>query len=47
MYYAMQGITIILMLGGGGDKSSQERHIERAKTLAQELKNEPDQNPSV
>jgi putative addiction module killer protein len=46
MYYVMQGTTIILMLGGG-DKSTQERDIERAKTLAQELQNEQNQDPSV
>ena len=46
MYYVLQGATLVLMLGGG-DKSSQERDIERAKTLAQELKNEQDQHPPV
>lgn len=48
MYYVMQGSTIILMLGGG-DKSSQERDIERAKAMAQELQDEQDedQDPPV
>ena len=36
MYYVQQSGAIILMLGGG-DKSSQRRDIERAKTLAKEL----------
>ncbi len=36
MYYVMQGTTIVVMLGGG-DKSSQQRDIERAKTMAQKL----------
>lgn len=43
MYYVMQGSTIILMLGGG-DKSSQERDIERAKTIALELQDDQDEN---
>ena len=38
MYYIQQGTTIIVMLGGG-DKSTQKRDIERAKSLAQELQN--------
>ena len=46
LYYTLQGTTVIMMLGGG-DKSTQERDIERAKALAQELRNEPDQDPSV
>ena len=36
MYYVMQGSTIVVMLGGG-DKSSQQRDIERARKMAQEL----------
>jgi len=36
MYYVMRGTAIILMLGGG-DKSSQKRDIERAKAMAEEL----------
>lgn len=39
MYYVLHGSTIIMMLGGG-DKSSQKKDIERAKALAQELQNE-------
>lgn len=48
MYYVMQGSTIILMLGGG-DKSTQKRDIERAKAMALELQNEPheDQDPPL
>ncbi len=46
MYYIQQGTTIIVMLGGG-DKSTQKRDIERAKSLAQELQNEQNQNPPV
>lgn len=37
MYYLEQSGAIILMLGGG-DKSSQERDIQRALQLAKELK---------
>ena len=44
MYYIKQGSTIVVMLGGG-DKSSQEHDIQRAKTLAQELKDAQDENP--
>ena len=36
MYYVMRGSTIVVMLGGG-DKSSQQRDIERARKMAQEL----------
>jgi len=36
MYYLMQGATLIFMLGGG-DKSSQQRDIERAQILAHTL----------
>lgn len=49
MYYVHDGSTIILMLGGG-DKSTQQRDIERAKEMAMELRNEQDeqdQNTSV
>ena len=46
MYYVMQGSTLIVMLGGG-DKSRQERDIERAKALALELQDEQDQNPPL
>ena len=46
MYYIRQGSTLIVMLGGG-DKSTQKRDIERAKSLAQELQNEQNQNPPV
>ncbi|VTU46075.1 putative addiction module killer protein (plasmid) [Variovorax sp. SRS16] len=46
MYYFERSGTIIFMLGGG-DKSAQESDIERAKRMAQELRNEQDQDPSV
>src|SRR3546814_18859449 len=46
MYYIFHGGTVIMMLGGG-HKSSQRKDIERAKALAQELRNEQDQDPSV
>ena len=46
MYYVRQGSAIIVMLGGG-DKSTQERDIERAKAMALELQNEQDQDPPV
>jgi len=46
MYYIERSGAIIFMLGGG-DKSSQESDIERAKKMALELQNEQDQNPSV
>lgn len=36
MYYVQQGDVIIVMLGGG-DKSTQARDIERAKELARTL----------
>lgn len=35
------------MMLGGGHKSSQKNDTERAKALAQELRNEQDQGPSV
>lgn len=44
MYYLLQGTAIIVMLGGG-DKSTQERDIERAKLMAKELHNAQDQHP--
>lgn len=43
MYYVMQGCTIVVMLGGG-DKSTQEHDVKRAKAMAQELRNEQDQD---
>ena len=46
MYYVKQGTAIILMLGGG-DKSTQDRDIEQAKVMALELQNEQDQDPPV
>ena len=46
LYYMRQGSTIIVMLGGG-DKSTQERDIERAQAMALELQNEQDQDPPV
>lgn len=39
MYYILHGSAVIMMLGGG-NKSSQNKDIERAKALAQELRNE-------
>lgn len=36
MYYVQRGDLLIVMLGGG-DKSSQERDIEAAKAMAQEV----------
>ena len=38
IYYFRQGQTIILLLCGG-DKSSQVRDIDRARTLAKEARN--------
>ncbi len=46
MYYVVQGTTVIMMLGGG-DKSSQARDIARAKELALELQHEQDEDPPV
>ncbi|WP_353621761.1 type II toxin-antitoxin system RelE/ParE family toxin [Variovorax sp. J2P1-31] len=46
MYYVLYNGVALFMLGGG-DKSSQERDIERAKEMAQELQNEQDQDPPV
>ena len=46
MYYVKQGTAIILMLGGG-DKSTQDRDIERAKLMALELQIEQDKDPAV
>jgi putative addiction module killer protein len=46
MYFINRSGAVIVMLGGG-DKSSQQRDIERARKLVQELRNEQDQNPSV
>lgn len=36
MYYVRRGDTIVVMLGGG-DKSSQSKDIERAQTLAKTI----------
>ena len=36
MYYAQRGNVLLIMLGGG-DKSSQQRDIERAIQLSREL----------
>ena len=38
MYYLLRGKTIIVMLGGG-DKSSQSSDIKAAKRLAEQLEN--------
>jgi len=48
MYYVRHGATIIVMLGGG-DKSSQSADIQRAKRIAQEILHEftENQNPPV
>ena len=47
MYYVERSGSLILMLGGG-DKSSQARDIERVKQRAKELQNdEQDQDPAV
>ena len=46
MYYVQHGAVIIVMLGGG-DKSTQAGDIKRARELALELRNEQDQDPSV
>lgn len=43
MYYVHADNTIILMLGGG-DKSTQQRDIERAKRLAKELQHDKDED---
>lgn len=39
VYYIRRGELVILLLAGG-DKSSQERDIKRAKQLAREMSNE-------
>lgn len=44
MYYLRQGSAIVLMLGGG-DKSSQASDIERARQLALEFQDDQDQDP--
>ncbi|MFY9138510.1 type II toxin-antitoxin system RelE/ParE family toxin [Zwartia sp.] len=46
MYYILHESTVIMMLGGGS-KSSQNKDIQLAKALAQELRNEQDQNTSI
>jgi putative addiction module killer protein len=46
MYYIQQSGVIIVMLGGG-DKSSQSRDIERAQSMAQEFRREQDEDPSL
>lgn len=40
MYYLQHGPVLIVMLGGG-DKSTQQRDIATAKALARELKGAP------
>lgn len=42
MYYVRHGAVIVVMLGGG-DKTTQQRDIEAATTLAHELQGEPDE----
>lgn len=39
LYYALRGITVILLLCGG-DKSTQQKDIDKAKTMWKELQNE-------
>jgi putative addiction module killer protein len=39
VYFTRRGQTLVLLLCGG-DKSTQERDITRAKTLAKDLKND-------
>ena len=46
MYYIRQGSTLIVMLGGG-DKSTQDSDIARAQSIAQELRHEQDQDPAI
>lgn len=46
MYYIFHESAVIMMLGGG-HKASQTKDIERAKAMAQELRNGQNQNPSV
>ncbi|SFL86361.1 type II toxin-antitoxin system RelE/ParE family toxin [Variovorax sp. OV329] len=46
MYFMERNGTIIVMLGGG-DKSTQQRDIERARKMALELRNEQDQDPPL
>ena len=46
MYYVERAGTLILMLGGG-DKSSQARDIELAHNLLKEINHAENQNPSV
>lgn len=41
VYYAQRGAVVVILLCGG-DKSSQNRDIEKAKQLAQQLKDWPD-----
>ena len=46
MYYVERAGTLIVMLGGG-DKSSQSRDIERARKMAKELKDEQSQDSAL
>jgi putative addiction module killer protein len=46
MYYMERNGAIIVLLGGG-NKSTQQRDIERAKKMAQELRNAQDQDPAI
>ncbi|MCQ2123441.1 MAG: type II toxin-antitoxin system RelE/ParE family toxin [Fibrobacter sp.] len=39
LYYALRGTTVILLLCGG-DKSTQQKDIDKAKTMWKELQNE-------
>jgi len=46
MYCVMRGTTIVVMLGGG-DKSSQQRDIEAPRPWRRSCSDEPHQDPSV
>ena len=37
VYFVQRGDVLVILLCGGGDKSSQTRDIERAKAMAQQL----------
>lgn len=46
LYYVERAGALIIMLGGG-DKSSQARDIELARKMATELLHEQDKNPTI